>query len=149
SFMVVPLLGRHDVLGTISFISAESGRRYDVRDLQVAEELAARAAQAIENARLFADVDEARQQLEQQATELEAQSAELEAAAAELEHSNSELRGANDELARRTADAEQARTDAESARREADEANRAKSDFLAAMSHELRTPLNAIIGYAQ
>jgi signal transduction histidine kinase len=94
-------------------------------------------------------VDEARQQLEQQATELEAQSAELEAAAAELEHSNSELRGANDELARRTADAEQARTDAESARREADEANRAKSDFLAAMSHELRTPLNAIIGYAQ
>lgn len=149
SFIIVPLLGRHDVLGAISFVTAESGRHYDVRDLQVAEELASRATQAIENARLFADVNEARQMLEQQATELEAQSAELEATAAELEHSNSELREANDELARRTADAERSRAEAEAARREADEANRAKSEFLAAMSHELRTPLNAIIGYAQ
>ena len=149
SFIVVPLIGRHDVLGAISFVAAESGRHYDVTDLQVAEELASRAVQAIENARLFADVDEARQLLEQQATELEAQSAELETTAAELEHSNSELREANDELERRTADAERARGEAEAARREADEANRAKSEFLAAMSHELRTPLNAIIGYAQ
>jgi PAS domain S-box-containing protein len=149
SVIAVPLLGREAVLGAISFISAESGRRYDTRDLHVAEELAARATQAIENARLFADVNETRQLLEQQTTELEAQSAELETTAAELEQSNEELRHANEELARRTADAERARTDAEAARREADEANRAKSDFLAAMSHELRTPLNAIMGYAQ
>ena len=39
----------------------------------MAEELASRAAQAIENARLFSDVEEARELLEQQATELEAQ----------------------------------------------------------------------------
>ena len=149
SFIVVPLLGREEVLGAITFITAESGRNYDVGDLQVAEELAARAVQAIENARLFADVDEARQMLEQQATELEAQSEELETTAAELEHANAELREANDELARRTGEAERARGEAETARREADEANRAKSEFLAAMSHELRTPLNAIIGYAQ
>jgi PAS domain S-box-containing protein len=149
SFIVVPFSGRDQILGSISFVSAESGRRYDARDLRVAEELAARAGQAIENARLFADVDETRELLEQQATELEAQSAELETIASDLEQSNAELRAANDELARRTAEAEQARTDAEAARREADEANRAKSDFLAAMSHELRTPLNAIIGYAQ
>jgi PAS domain S-box-containing protein len=149
SFIAVPLLGRHEILGVITFVTAESGRHYDARDLQVAEELATRAAQAIENARLFADVDESRQILEQQATELEAQSAELETTAAELEHSNSELREAVEELARRTAEAERARGEAETARREADEANRAKSEFLAAMSHELRTPLNAIIGYAQ
>jgi signal transduction histidine kinase len=149
SFIAVPLMGREDVLGAITFATAESGRHYDARDLRVAEELAGRATQAIENARLFADVNDARQLLEQQASELEAQSIELESTTADLEHSNAELRAANEQLARRTAEAERSRTEAEASRREADEANRAKSDFLAAMSHELRTPLNAIIGYAQ
>lgn len=149
SFIVVPLRGRHEVLGAITFVAAESGKHYDQFDLEVAEDLATRAAQAIDNARLFADVEEAREMLEQQATELEAQAAELESTTTDLETSNQELRSANEELAKRTAEAERARNDAENARREADEANRAKSDFLAAMSHELRTPLNAIIGYAQ
>jgi PAS domain S-box-containing protein len=149
SFSVVPLRSREGTLGAITFVTAESGRRYDERDLAVAEELGARAAQAIENARLFADVEESRELLEQQATELETQAAELEGAATELEASNAELRAANEELAQRTQEAERARADAEGARREADEANRAKGDFLAAMSHELRTPLNAIMGYAE
>jgi PAS domain S-box-containing protein len=149
SFMVVPLRARKTVLGAITFVTAESGRHYDARDLEVAEELASRAAQAIENAHLFADVEEARELLEQQATELEAQAVDLETATSDLESSNAELRRTNDELATRTAEAERARADAEAARHEADEANRAKSDFLAAMSHELRTPLNAIIGYTE
>lgn len=149
SFISVPLRGRDTILGAITFVTAESGRRYDTRDLEVAEELGTRAGLAIDNARLFQDVEEARQLLEQQATELEAQAAELETSASDLERSNDELRSLNEELARRTAEAERASTDAEAARAEADEANRAKSEFLAAMSHELRTPLNAIIGYAQ
>ena len=149
SFMVVPLRARGNILGAITFVTAESGRHYDARDLEVAEELASRAAQAIENARLFSDVEEARELLEQQATELEAQAVDLETATSDLESSNAELRRINEELATRTAEAERARADAESARHEADEANRAKSDFLAAMSHELRTPLNAIIGYTE
>ena len=149
SFIVAPLRGRHSVLGAITFVTAESGRRYDAYDLEVVEELARRAAQAIENTRLFANVEEAREMLEQQATELEQQAAELEGTTSDLEHSNAELRAANDALATRTREAERSRTDAEAARHEADEANRAKSEFLAAMSHELRTPLNAIIGYTQ
>jgi PAS domain S-box-containing protein len=149
SLIVVPLRARSTVLGAITFVTAESRRHYDKRDLVVAEELASRAAQAIENARLFADVEDARELLEQQATELEAQAADLETATSDLESSNAELRRANEELTKRTAEAERARGDAEAARNEADEANRAKSDFLAAMSHELRTPLNAIIGYAE
>jgi signal transduction histidine kinase len=149
SFIVVPLRGRYAILGAMSFVTAESGRRFDARDLEVAEELASRAAQAIDNARLFADVEDSRSLLEEQATELEAQAAEVESVASELERSNNDLRALNENLAERTKDAERARSDAEVARREADEANRAKSEFLAAMSHELRTPLNAIIGYAQ
>jgi PAS domain S-box-containing protein len=149
SFICVPLRGRDAILGAITFVTAESGRRYDATDLEVAEELATRAAQAIDNARLFADVEEGRELLEQQATELEAQAAELETSASELESSNAELRTLNEALQQRTAEAERSRADAEAARHEADEANRAKSEFLAAMSHELRTPLNAIIGYAQ
>jgi PAS domain S-box-containing protein len=149
SFIVMPLRARDMVVGVMTFVTAESGRRYDERDLEVAAELANRAAQAIDNARLFADVEEARELLEQQATELEAQAAELEITTTDLEATNAELRRTNEELGTRTAEAERAREDAERARSEADEANRAKSDFLAAMSHELRTPLNAIIGYAQ
>jgi signal transduction histidine kinase len=149
SFIVVPLRGRDAILGALSFVTAESGRRFDESDLEIAEELASRAAQAIDNARLFADVEDSRRLLEEQATELEAQAAEVESVASELERSNNDLRALNENLADRTKDAERARSDAEDARREADEANRAKSEFLAAMSHELRTPLNAIIGYAQ
>ena len=149
SFIVVPLRAREAILGAMTFVTAESGRRFDERDLEVAEELASRAALALDNARLFADVNEGRRLLEEQATELEAQAAEMETVAEELEQSNNNLRSTNEILAERRKEAEQARVDAEQARREADEANRVKSEFLAAMSHELRTPLNAIIGYAQ
>ena len=51
SAMVVPLLGRDRTLGAISFIYADSGRRYTTDDLAFAEEFARQAAMAIENAR--------------------------------------------------------------------------------------------------
>ena len=53
SYMVVPLVARGRTLGAISLISAESGRRYGEADLQLAEELARRAAFAMDNARLY------------------------------------------------------------------------------------------------
>jgi signal transduction histidine kinase/CheY-like chemotaxis protein len=53
SYMCVPLLSHGRTLGAITFVSAESGRRFGERDLQLAEELARRAALAVENARLF------------------------------------------------------------------------------------------------
>jgi PAS domain S-box-containing protein len=59
SAMVVPLKIRDEVLGLITFIGAESGRRYGADDLEFAESLAARSALAISNARLYAETQEA------------------------------------------------------------------------------------------
>jgi PAS domain S-box-containing protein len=64
SYMVVPLVTRGRTLGAISFVSAESGRRYGEADLQLAEELARRAALAVDNARLFEEAQSSRNQLE-------------------------------------------------------------------------------------
>ncbi|HEX6533638.1 MAG TPA: PAS domain S-box protein [Gemmatimonadaceae bacterium] len=54
SCMVTPLIARERTLGAIGFISTRPGRRYDEADVQLAEELARRAAQVMDNARLYA-----------------------------------------------------------------------------------------------
>ncbi len=59
SYLCVPLKGRGGTLGAITFVAAESGRRYGPDDLRLAEDLASRAAIAIENARLYAELREA------------------------------------------------------------------------------------------
>ena len=53
SAMIVPLVARGGTLGAITLVSAESGRRYERADLELAEELARRAALAVDNARLY------------------------------------------------------------------------------------------------
>jgi PAS domain S-box-containing protein len=53
SYMVVPLVARARTLGAISIVAAESGRRYGQADLALAQELARRAALAVDNARLY------------------------------------------------------------------------------------------------
>jgi PAS domain S-box-containing protein len=53
SAMVVPMRVRERVLGAITFVSAESGRTFDRGDLRLAEDLALRAATAVDNARLY------------------------------------------------------------------------------------------------
>ena len=58
SYMCVPLLSRERVLGAITLISSDSGRRFGSEDLLLAEELARRATMAIENARLFREAEE-------------------------------------------------------------------------------------------
>ncbi|HEX8849549.1 MAG TPA: ATP-binding protein [Gemmatimonadaceae bacterium] len=128
SAILVPLAAHDRVLGAMTLVSAESGRRYADPDLALASELGRRAALAIDNAELYRASLDAREQLEQNREELEMM--------------NEELHHANEELAEKT-------RIADDARRVAEEANHAKGQFLAHMSHELRTPLNAIGGYAQ
>ena len=59
SYMGVPLSVRGRTLGAVTFIAAESGRRYDAADLAAAEDLARRAGVALENAQLYQAVKEA------------------------------------------------------------------------------------------
>ncbi len=59
SWMIVPLSARGRVLGAVSFVSSDSGRRFTEVDLQQAEELARRASVAIDNALLYRDAQTA------------------------------------------------------------------------------------------
>ena len=53
SAMAVPMRLGDETLGVITFASAESGRTFDEGDLAFAEDLALRAASAVQNARLY------------------------------------------------------------------------------------------------
>lgn len=65
SYMVVPLKARGRLLGSITFISTDTSVRYTPKDLLFAEDLAGRAAIAMDNARLFADAEDAREKAQQ------------------------------------------------------------------------------------
>jgi serine phosphatase RsbU (regulator of sigma subunit) len=53
SYVIVPLVVRGRTLGAITLVSAESERSYGRAELELAEELARRAAFAMDNARLY------------------------------------------------------------------------------------------------
>ena len=55
SYMCVPLIARGHILGVLTLASSRSGRRYNATDLAFAEDVAKRAAVAVDNARLYAE----------------------------------------------------------------------------------------------
>src|SRR5690606_38982251 len=65
SYISAPLFVHGRILGVISFATAESRRRFSPDDVQIAEELANRAAIAIENARLYQQTQDALRQREE------------------------------------------------------------------------------------
>src|SRR5438067_1666795 len=56
SAVIVPLIARGEIRGALTLATVE--RRYDERDLALAEELARRASIAVDNARLYRDAQE-------------------------------------------------------------------------------------------
>jgi two-component system, cell cycle sensor histidine kinase and response regulator CckA len=59
SLLIVPLTARGRTLGAITFVMAESGRHYGRADQLLGEDLARRAAIAVDNARLYREAEEA------------------------------------------------------------------------------------------
>lgn len=100
--------------------------------LEVLKLLSSQAAIALENARLYANLETANQQLAESNLTLEVK----------VTQRTQELSEKNVLLSQEIQERQKAEAAAQSA-------NLAKSEFLANMSHELRTPLNGILGYAQ
>jgi PAS domain S-box-containing protein len=69
--MVVPLVARGWVLGTLTCVLGAGPRRYSTADLALVEELARRAAVAIDNARLYQIAETAHTALQQTNADLE------------------------------------------------------------------------------
>ncbi|MEH2083308.1 MAG: ATP-binding protein [Nostoc sp.] len=64
SCIILPLMARERIFGAISFFTAESERRYGTADLSLAEDIAHRAAIAIDNARLYQEAQQAQRTAE-------------------------------------------------------------------------------------
>ncbi|HET7230849.1 MAG TPA: GAF domain-containing sensor histidine kinase [Longimicrobium sp.] len=121
SYVIVPMVARGQVLGAMTFVTAETGRRFGDIDVVMAEDLGRRAAMAVDNARLHREAVEAREAAD--------------AALVEVEHALEEATTAEENL--------------RDARDAAEAALRTRDEFVSTMTHEVQTPLNAIIGYLQ
>jgi serine phosphatase RsbU (regulator of sigma subunit)/PAS domain-containing protein len=64
SSMIVPLRAGGRVIGDLALVSASSGRRFGAPDLAAAQELADRCGLYLENARLYRELERARDELE-------------------------------------------------------------------------------------
>jgi PAS domain S-box-containing protein len=59
SYICVPLMARGRALGALTLASSQSGRRYTDADVRFAEDVASRAAMAVENARAYDQLQKA------------------------------------------------------------------------------------------
>jgi signal transduction histidine kinase len=61
SYMIVPLIARNQAVGAVALVSAREEQPFDEEDLALAEDLALRAALAVDNARLYQEAQRANQ----------------------------------------------------------------------------------------
>jgi signal transduction histidine kinase len=65
AYLMVPLVARGRTKGVLSLIATEAERNYSQADLELAEELARRAALAIDNAKLYQAAETSRRHIEE------------------------------------------------------------------------------------
>jgi signal transduction histidine kinase len=61
SLMILPLIARDRAYGAIKLVSADASRRFNEQDLALAQDIALRAALALDNARLYQEAQNANQ----------------------------------------------------------------------------------------
>ncbi len=95
SVMVVPMKVRERILGAITFVWAESGKHYSEADLELAEQIASRAAVAIENSHLYGSAQAEISQRRRAEFEIRSLNASLER---KVEERTRDLKSMNNEL---------------------------------------------------
>jgi PAS domain S-box-containing protein len=88
SYMIVPLMARPQTLGAITFVAAESGRRFDLNALALAENLVGHIAIYLDKARLYRESQRLNAELEQRVSE---RTTELRAVVTRLEQSEATI----------------------------------------------------------
>ena len=88
SYMIVPLIARPQTFGAITFVAAESGRRFDQNALALAENLVSHIAIYLDKARLYRESQRLNAELEQRVNE---RTVELRAAVAQLKQSEATI----------------------------------------------------------
>jgi PAS domain S-box-containing protein len=105
SFVQVPLIARGHALGVLTLVWAESGHHYSPADVALAQDLARRAAMALDNARLYTEAQrlnaELEQRVEQRTFQLEKSNLRLKDEVKERKRAEKEIRDLNAELEER------------------------------------------------
>lgn len=108
SALIVPLVVRGRTLGALTLVWAESGRRYNPHDRSLVEELARRAALALDNALLYEEAQQLNADLERRVAlrtaQLEAANARLVNEIIERRQAEERVRVLNSELEQRVAE---------------------------------------------
>ena len=129
SLLCSPIKQQSKLVAVLYLENEFFNQAFSTAQLRVCEIVCIQAALSINNARLYAKLEDTNLTLEQTVTdrtcELEEKNAWLEAEIRERQEAQEAMRKAKED---------------------AEAATRSKSDFLSNMSHEIRTPMNAVLG---